>query len=106
MSATGDFDYEKTLQEFQEKLEECTCTAACGRQFVLVAKLRDWLRSNIEPHISNSHLQLMTAYRKRRKANIPLPADAFDAGPDCCLLVFCTLHMTDRGNLSHNAGDG
>ena len=100
MPTTATLDHhDKHLKDFGDQLAACTRTAVCGRKFVLVNKLQDWLRSKDEHNVTNVQLQLETAYRDRRKANIPIPDTAFDPGQYCCLLVFCTLHTIGCGNL-------
>lgn len=47
-------------------------------------------------HISR---QVSAAYRDRKYPNLPIPLNIFDAGPNCCLLIFCILHMIGRGDL-------
>lgn len=85
-------DREAINQEFQHKLKVCTKQAACGRPFVLVGRLQDWLRSPVEPGVGVTHAErlLDVAYHSRMM-RLPISSTQFQPGDDCCLLVFCIL---------------
>ena len=100
MNLTTSFDHRKTLDEFHDKLKDCTQLAVCGRPFVRVAKLQDWLRSNATLQTKHITRQVIAAYRNHA-GPLPVPDDDFDAGDRCCLLIFCILHMNGHGDLTH-----
>ena len=85
-------------QEFQDKLKDCTRQAACGRPFVLVGKLQDWLRSPVKPGGKVTHAErlLDDAYYSR-KMRLPISYEQFQPGDNCCLLVFCILQRIGCG---------
>lgn len=101
MNSPTQSDYTAILKEFTNKLEECTRTAVCGRRFVLVGKFQEWLRSQATPAATHINLQVNAAYRNRSRPNLPISFNIFDATRDCCLLIFCILHMIGRGDLIH-----
>ena len=94
--------HEAITQEFEGKLKEYTRTAACGRRFVHVEKLLYWLRSSVEPPVeppaSHADRLLHVAYSERPLPGLPIALEKFHPGDDCCLLVFCILHMIDCEN--------
>ena len=90
--------HEAIIQEFEGRLKEYTRTAACKRRFVLVEKLLDWLRSSVEPRVSHADRLLHVAYSKRTVPGLPITIEKFQPGNDCCVLVFCILHMLDCEN--------
>ena len=94
-------DHSKTFQKFNDKLTECTRVAVCGRPFVLVGKLQDWLRSQATPDFTHIQLQVGSAYQTRSRPNLPFGLDIFDPGDECCLLIFCILRTIGHGNLIH-----
>ena len=87
---------QQILAEFKSKLELYTKTAACGRQFVLVEKLREWLRSPCEGMATHAARLLRVAYEDRPNF-MPIIYDIFEAGDSCCLLVFCILQLIGCG---------
>lgn len=95
-------DKEAILAEFTGKLDEYTRKAACGRDFVLVDKLHDWLRSPVGGEgIHADRLLHRVAYSDWHQPGAPITKDKFKPGDDCCLLVFCILQKIGRGNLLH-----
>ena len=96
-NTTPDMKPEAIVQEFEGKLNEYTRTAACKRRFVHVERLLDWLRSPDESHVSHANHLLHVAYSKRTSF-LPIAIEKFQPGDDCCLLVFCILHMINCEN--------
>ena len=88
-------------KEFEDKLTECTRKAVCGRPFVLVGKLQDWLRSQATPTVTHIERQVYSAYQSRSRPNLPIELDIFDPGDNCCLLIFCILRTIGHGDLIH-----
>ena len=93
-------DNEAILKEFTGKLDEYTRKAACGRDFILVERLQGWLRSPVGGGGTHADRLLhCVAYSNREHPGVPLTADKFKPGDDCCLLVFCILQRIGRGDL-------
>ena len=90
---------ESILEQYTSKLDEYTRRAACGRHFVLVDRLQDWLRSPVEGDGTYADRLLHSAYRKRPTPGLPMTSDKLKAGDDCCLLVFCILQKIGRAHL-------
>ncbi len=90
---------EQILEEFWYRLDLCTETAVCGRQFVLVEKLQAWLRSSCSTVATYADRLLRVAYRNRPNSNFqPVTSDIFKPGYNCCLLVFCILQLLKCGS--------
>lgn len=95
-----DMDNEAILAEFTGKLDEYTRKAACGRDFMLVDRLHDWLRSPVGGEGTHADRLLhRVAYSDRRLPGVPITSDKLKPGDDCCLLVFCILQRIGRGDL-------
>ena len=90
---------ESILEQYTSKLDEYTRRAACGRHFVLVNRLQDWLRSPVEGDATYADRLLQCAYSNRPSPGIPMTSDKLKPGDDCCLLVFCILQKIGRGHL-------
>ena len=94
---------EAILDEFKAKLEGYTRRAVCGRYFVLVDSLQDWLRSPAQGDVPYADRLLHgVAYKHRQLPGIPISSNKLKAGDDCCLLVFCILQTLGRGDLIHS----
>ena len=95
-----DMDKKEIQKEFIGKLNEYTRKAACGRHFILVDRLQDWLRSPVGGEGTYaSRLLHRVAYSDRHKPGVPMTSDKFKPGDDCCLLVFSILQKLGRGDL-------
>ena len=93
-------DHATTIQNFHRKLDECTRTAVCGRPYVLVEKLQQWLRSPVPQSKTTQVARLLhAAYRHRTTPGLPVNLSAFKPGGDCCLLIFSALLAIDRGQM-------
>jgi hypothetical protein len=57
--------------EFRNQLEQCTLTAICGRQFVLTARLNQWLRSTCCASNKKQFERLLYADWERRQQRQP-----------------------------------
>ena len=91
---------EEIQQEFIDKLDEYTRKAACGRDFILVDRLQNWLRSPVGGEGTYATRLLdRVAYSNRHKPGLPITSEKFKPGDDCCLLVFSILQKLGRGNL-------
>ncbi|KAI9776787.1 MAG: hypothetical protein M1816_005081 [Peltula sp. TS41687] len=101
MADQRSLDLDASMRDFQSKLRECTMQAACGRPYVLVAKLTEWLRpivSGSGSDTTRASRLLVAAYRNRHQPGLPISVEQF-SGDDCCLLVFCILLTLDWGEL-------
>ena len=95
-----DMDKKEIQEEFIGKLKEHKREAACGRHFILVDRLQDWLRSPIGGKGTYaSRLLHRVAYSNWHKPGLPISSDKFKPGDDCCLLVFSILLNLERGDL-------
>jgi hypothetical protein len=102
MASSKTADYDAILHEYLAKLEGFTLKGACGRPYVLVSKLTQWLKSvegsgyNMTP----ANRLLTAAYQRRHEYEpIPISYEGLTGGDDCCLLVFCILLLLDHGDL-------
>ncbi len=86
--------HEPILEEFRGKLELYTQEAICGRKFVLVEKLQNWLRSPWNGKVTPANRLLRVAYKDRPEFR-PLTDEIFKPGDNCCLLVFCILQLIE-----------
>lgn len=92
-----------SIRDFHSKLRECTMEAVCGRSYVLVTKLTNWLRSEVRWSGSNTTQAgrlLQAVYRHQNQPGRPINVENF-SGVDCCLLVFCILLEVGAGELVH-----
>ncbi|KAL8784971.1 MAG: hypothetical protein Q9213_003632 [Squamulea squamosa] len=91
-------DHEVSLRELNAKVEACTMKAVCGRSYVLVAELTQWLRSRIHSDKSTTQVGrlLMTAYRDQI---VPSSTEQLSEKDNCSLLVFCILLLIGKGHL-------
>ena len=95
--------HESILEEFRRRLQQDTRTATCGRQFVLVEKLQQWLRSPADGVVTHAERLLRVAYEDRCKAFLPIaaPQIVLNPGEHCCLLVLCILQLIGCGSAIH-----
>jgi hypothetical protein len=86
-------EHDAALLEFKAALAKNTKKAACGRHYVLVTKLRNWMKSTIDPADDRTQAGrlLAVAYRRRDKPDLPITLEQLSDGEDRCLLVFCIL---------------
>lgn len=95
-----DMDKEAIQEQFISKLNEYTRKAVCGRDFILVDRLQEWLRSPVGGEGTYADRLLhRVAYSNRHKPGPPITSDKFKPGDDCCLLVFSILQKLGRGHL-------
>jgi hypothetical protein len=106
-------DHDAVRSEFKKMLKTCTKTGACGRPYVLVEKLTNWLKSEVklESGVTATWVDrlLEAAYPDRNYPGSPIESpEQFREGESCSLLVFSILfsieldHLIDRfeGNIS------
>lgn len=100
MADQRSLDHDASLRDFELKLQECTMQAVCGRPYVLVAKLTEWLMAKVGSgsNITQAGRLLLAAYRNRRQPGRPISVEQF-SGEDRCLLVFCILLRLGSGEL-------
>ena len=79
------------IEEFRAVVKQCTREAKCGQHFVLVDKLQQWLRSLVEPGVTNAARLLHVAFSSREAPGLPITPEYFQPGDNCCLLIFCIL---------------
>ncbi|KAL8855594.1 MAG: hypothetical protein Q9178_007786 [Gyalolechia marmorata] len=100
MAANRLSEYEQALSDLKAKVEACTMKAVCGRSYILVAELAQWLRSTLHTGSSTTQVGrlLMAAY------GVQIPPSSTEKLWDkdnCCLLVFCILLLIEKGHLIH-----
>ena len=88
---------ESTFRDFKEALGDATVTALCGRRYVRVSRLIEWMESDAEP--SRMEILLDYAYPNRRTPQPPLGAEDICKGQDSCVLVFAILLELKHGEL-------
>lgn len=97
---------------FQRRLAEYTITApqpplACGRAYVRVSKLSEWLKSEVRLPNNNTTTQvsrlLEYAYQDwpGRGHARPMTREKLVVGDNRCCLIFCILVKIGWGNLIH-----
>ncbi len=94
-------DAVNALTEYRSKLREYTARAVCGREFVFVQKLKEWMRSSL----SNLGRLIDAAYHGRNQVhhfNRPKPERiCSDDDNHCCLVVFSILLDLCAGHHLH-----
>ncbi|OBT55671.1 hypothetical protein VE04_06921 [Pseudogymnoascus sp. 24MN13] len=94
-------DHSSAIADFRAARKKYTQKAACGRNYVLVKKLKLWLESNGTDGRSQASRLLDFAYRKRSRHRpvLPITREILCDSHNGCLLVFCILLELDRGHL-------
>ncbi|KFZ05322.1 hypothetical protein V501_08467 [Pseudogymnoascus sp. VKM F-4519 (FW-2642)] len=94
-------DHSSAIADFRAARKKYTQKAACGRNYVLVKKLKLWLESNGTDGRSQASHLLDFAYRKRSRHRpvLPITRDVLSDKRNGCLLVFCILLELDCGHL-------
>lgn len=96
-------DYKQAVADFKDARAKYTKTAACGRDYVLVTKLKLWLESKVAPGAGDrtqASRLLEFAYRRRsHRPGLPITREVLSDSHNGCLLVFCILLELDRGHL-------
>lgn len=94
-------DHSSAIADFRAARKKYTQEAACGRNYVLVKKLKLWLESNGTDGRSQASHLLEFAYRERshHRPVLPITREKLSDRHNGCLLVFCILLELDRGHL-------
>jgi hypothetical protein len=98
-------DHGAAIRDFETMLQACTVQAACGRSYVLVAKLTRWLRRNVQNNSGAKSTQgsrLLWAAYYNRNIFLPITWEQLSGGEDCSLLVFSILLELKKGWLVHS----
>lgn len=95
-------DRDAAIRNFKSTLKECMVPAVCGRSYVRILKLTQWLNSKVrsegwEP--TQVRLLLDYAYSRRDRPTHPITKEQLCDSKDGCLLIFCILLELDRGDL-------
>ena len=95
------FDHDSSIREFKAKVQSYTKPAVCGRSYVLVSKLIQWLRSPVNAGTETTQISrlLFAAFRDRRF--LPIAPETCSIGDRSCLLVFSVLLEIGFGHLVH-----
>ena len=91
--------HDTAILEFKAKLRESTTTAVCGREFVFVQKLTEWLRSEAGNGGYQSSRLLAAAYPDKDQTFWPITREELSDGSECCLLIFSILIELGCGTL-------
>jgi hypothetical protein len=81
--------------QFKDKLKEWTVRAACGREYIQVAKLTKWMH---EAPKGTTNVDLLLSHC-RSKDRFSIEVSQITGGDRPCLLVFSILLEIDKGNL-------
>lgn len=104
MSTREALEYRTLLRDYRAKIKEFTLHGACGRPYILISKLTQWLRNkdDFEHNTTPAQRLLKAAYRCHHENEpVPISYDSLKAGGSSCLLVFCILLLLDYGHLVH-----
>ncbi len=103
MDDQGGSGHEAAINDFKAMLKTCAYPAICGRDYILVAKLTEWLKSETRPLFGTTQVGrlLRAAYRDRNHVALPVSVGQIDHGHKCSLLVFSILLELGLGNLVH-----
>lgn len=94
--------YEPAIRDFKTKLKQYTIQAQCGRPYVLVWQLTNWLKSKRpETETTQTRILLRAAYYRNQPKIIFLPPETYQiqAEETCCLIIFSILLQLDLGHL-------
>ena len=96
-------EYGAAIRDFKATMQRFTEEAACGRRYVLVTKLKEWLRSKVRPDSNLTHVGclLRGAYhgRSKKQPGLPVDLEQFQSDDNCRLVMFSILLELDRGAL-------
>jgi hypothetical protein len=84
--------HERIMGDFSAMLKTCEMTAICGRTFLRVEKLKDWLDKNAET-------LLWAVYMPEDHINLPISPRQVRRSDTYALLVFSILLELGHGNL-------
>ena len=92
------------IHNFLTTLRDCTVQAACGRHYVRVTKLRQWMKSQVgsDRHTTQASRLLDFAYRNRESPGLPVLVEQVSHGEESCLIVFSILLELGFGGLVHH----
>lgn len=94
MEDNASSDHDTIISTFQAKLRDCTVQGTCGRHYVLVAKLKQWMGSDVGLGHSTTHTSRLLSFAYRQLSHQParpVSEDQISCGEDSCLLVFSIL---------------
>jgi hypothetical protein len=104
-------EYDEAIPAFKAQLEKCTQYAACGRPYILVSKLTQWMDSKVRVDTAGqsyttrqANRLLHAAYNPGRWDGPALPIDVNKLFGDRsrCLLVFSILLELRLSHLIHH----
>jgi len=95
------------FDEFKTQLEKCTLEGVCGRKYIRVQKLTNWLKSEVttttgRKDATRLHMLLNHAYRNLPGPGYPIDPSVICAQGSTCLCVFSILLELDCGNLVYH----
>lgn len=102
MAETQILNHNDPISDFKVKLDECTMKGVCGRDYILVRKLTEWLKSQ-KGDTSEGENQvarlLYQTYRNNGQPEFPISAEQVCAANNCAILVFSILLDIGYGHL-------
>ena len=110
MSSQIKNEHEAAIQEFMSKLAECTINTpeppiACGRSYVRISKLVDWLQSEdtvLFRNYKTTRATILLGYAYHNwKGHLPMSREKLFDGEYRCIIVFSILLKLGWGHLIH-----
>src|SRR5438552_644353 len=91
--------HDAAIGDFRDVLKACTVKGVCGRHYVLVSRLTDWMKSSQGSNKTQVERLLAAAYRNRGQPALSFAEEHISSGDSCCLLVFSILLELGHGEL-------
>ena len=92
-------EHNAAISDFTNKLREYTTKGVCGRPFVFVERLIQWLKSDGGAGGSQASRLLAAAYPKADPTFLPITTEQLCDRAEGCLLIFSILLQLDWGDL-------
>ena len=104
MECSAETTHEHVERDFTDMRKRCTVQGTCGRQFILVEKLTNWMKEpdpGCHAHDIRTGCLLQFAYPKRQDPGWMIEPEHIAYGGQCALLTFCILLELGLGDLIH-----
>ncbi|KAH0565999.1 hypothetical protein GP486_000610 [Trichoglossum hirsutum] len=99
MASSVSSSHDAAIRDFRVMLRSCTVKSVCGRRYVLVSRLTDWMNSSQDSGKTQVERLLAAAYCNREQPALSVPEEHISSGDSCCLRVFSILLELGRGQL-------
>ena len=99
--------FDRALADFYQKIEDLTMEAVDGRRYILVEKLKTWMRAanptnTLEGnYVTNTNLLAHAAFYGKVNFLPTEPSTIADPGRRCCVITFSILLDLELGHLVH-----